>query len=62
MLVHAGDNLANIPVGKQSIKEFRKVLSLHDHVSHTVEVMDPLAKFLADGVEHSLEGERCQRN
>ena len=39
-------------MGKQSIKEFREVFSLHDHVGHTVEVVDPLAKLLADGVEH----------
>ena len=47
---------------EKSLKERREVLRLHDHVSSIVEVVDPLAKFLADGVEHSLEGDRFQRN
>ena len=62
MLLHASDNLADIPVGKQSIEKLHEVLSLQNHMGCTVKVKNPLAKFLADGVEHSLDGERYQRN
>jgi hypothetical protein len=44
-------------VGEKSLEELREVLSLHDHVSCTVEVVDPLAKFLANGVEHKGKAE-----
>ena len=51
-VAHMRNHLAHITMREKSLKKRREVLRLHDHVSSIVEVVDPLAKFLADGVEH----------